>query len=86
MKIVMIGIDLGKNLCSPAGLHERGADVLRRWMKRESVLPFTARLELYTVTMEACCGAHHLGRQIAAQGHTVRLMLPEYVRPYGKAQ
>ena len=36
--------------------------------------------------MEACCGAHHLGRQLAAQGHTVRLMSPEYVRPYAKAQ
>jgi transposase len=36
--------------------------------------------------MEACCGAHHLGRQLAAQGHTVRLISPEYVRPYVKAQ
>ena len=32
------------------------------------------------------CGAHHLGRILAAQGHTVRLMSPEYVRPYVKAQ
>jgi transposase len=36
--------------------------------------------------MEACCGVHHLGRQIAEQGHRVRLMSPEYVRPYVKAQ
>src|SRR5580698_4108464 len=36
--------------------------------------------------MEACCGAHHLGRLLTAQGHTVRLMSPEYVRPYVKAQ
>jgi transposase len=36
--------------------------------------------------MEACCGAHHLGRHLAAQGHEVRLILPEYVRPYVKAQ
>lgn len=86
MKIVMIGIDLGKNLCSLAGLDETGAIVLRRRMKRESVLPFTVRLEPCTVAMEACCGAHHLGRQIAAQGHAVRLMSPEYVRPYVKAQ
>src|SRR4030095_6673460 len=34
----------------------------------------------------ACCGAHHLGRRIAEQGHRVRLMSPEYVRPYVKAQ
>src|SRR5215469_14887588 len=38
------------------------------------------------VAMEACCGAHHLGRVLAAQGHDVRLMSPEYVRPYVKAQ
>src|SRR6516165_10356373 len=38
------------------------------------------------VAMEACCGAHHLGRVLAAQGHTVRLMSPEYVRPYVKSQ
>jgi transposase len=36
--------------------------------------------------MEACCGAHHLARVLAAQGHEVRLMSPEYVRPYVKAQ
>ena len=36
--------------------------------------------------MEACCGAHHLGRLLVAQGHTLRLMSPEYVRPYVKAQ
>src|SRR5271165_5520681 len=36
--------------------------------------------------MEACCGAHHLGRVLKAQGHEVRLMSPEYARPYVKAQ
>jgi transposase len=38
------------------------------------------------VAMEACCGAHHLGRLLTAQGHMVKLMSPEYVRPYVKAQ
>src|SRR5215218_7167232 len=38
------------------------------------------------VAMEACCGAHHLGRILRSQGHEVRLMSPEYVRPYVKAQ
>ena len=36
--------------------------------------------------MEACCGAHHLGRLFEGQGHSVRLMSPEYVQPYVKAQ
>jgi transposase len=38
------------------------------------------------VALEACCGAHHLGRRFLEQGHGVRLMPPEYVRPYVKAQ
>lgn len=36
--------------------------------------------------MEACCGVHHMGRALARRGHSVRLMSPEYVRPYVKAQ
>lgn len=38
------------------------------------------------MAMEACCGAHHMGRSLAALGQEVRLMSPEYVRPYVKAQ
>jgi transposase len=36
------------------------------------------------IAIEACCGAHHLGRLLKAQGHEVRLTSPEYVRPYVK--
>lgn len=86
MTIVMIGIDLGKNSCSAAALDERGAVVLRRRMRSGSVVEFAAKHAPCTVAMEACCGAHYLGRQLLAQGHTVKLMPPEYVRPYVKAQ
>ena len=55
-------------------------------MRRESIAAFAAKAPGCVVAMEACCGAHHLGRQLAAQGHEVRLMSPEYVRPYVKAQ
>jgi transposase len=85
MSIVILGIDLGKNLCSVVGLDETGAVALRRSMRRHSVLDFTAKLPACKVAMEACCGAHHLGRLLAAQGHDVKLMSPEYVRPYVKA-
>src|SRR6478609_313940 len=54
-------------------------------MRRETVIAFGAKLTPCVVAMEACCGAHHMGRALAAQGHTVRLMSPEYVRPYVKA-
>jgi transposase len=86
MSIAVLGIDLGKNSCSLAGLDERGAAIKRRRMRRESIAKFTASLTPCVVAMEACCGAHHIGRLLEAQGHTVRLMSPEYVRPYVKAQ
>src|SRR3981189_698324 len=86
MDIVVLGIDLGKNSCSLAGLDTSGRVVLRRRMRRRSVESFVNGLGRSTVAMEACCGAHHLGRVFAAQGHSVRLMSPEYVRPYVKAQ
>ena len=85
-QIAVLGIDLGKNSCSLAGLDASGAVVLRRRMRRETVLTFAAGLPPCVVAMEACCGAHHLGRLLQAQGHQVRLMSPEYVRPYVKAQ
>src|SRR3954452_261598 len=86
MSIAVLGIDLGKNSYSLVGLDATGREVLRRRMRRETVLAFGAKLPPCVVAMEACCGAHHMGRALAGQGHTVRLMSPEYVRPYVKAQ
>ena len=86
MDIVIVGIDLGKNSCSLAGLDASGRVVLRRRMRRSALGSFVTSLRRCVVAMEACCGAHHLGRVFAAQGHEVRLMSPEYVRPYVKAQ
>jgi transposase len=86
MDIAVLGIDLGKNVCSVVALDEAGAVVLRRRMKRETLIGFVAKLPPCIVAMEACCGAHHLGRLCLASGHDVRLMSPEYVRPYIKAQ
>ena len=84
--IVVLGIDLGKNICSLAGFDSTGRIVFRRRMRPATIPKFTSRLSKCVVAMEACCGAHFLGRRIAAQGHDVRLMSPEYVRPYVKAQ
>jgi len=86
MQIAVLGIDLGKNSCSLVGLDQNGAVVMRRRMRPGSIVGFTRSLSACIVAMEACCGAHHLGRQLVAQGHAVRLMSPEYVRPYVKAQ
>jgi transposase len=50
------------------------------------VVQFAAGLPRCVMAMEACCGAHYLGRILQTQGHEVRLTSPEYVRPYVKAQ
>ena len=86
MQIAILGIDLGKNSCSVVALDPSGRVVLRRRLRRESVVKLAAGLSPCVVAMEACCGAHHLGRALREQGHQVRLMSPEYVRPYVKAQ
>lgn len=86
MQIAVLGIDLGKNSCSVVGLDSTGAVVKRRRMRPESIAAFAERLPSCLVAMEACCGAHHLGRLLLHQGHQVRLMSPEYVRPYVKSQ
>jgi transposase len=86
MKVSVLGVDLGKNVCSLVGLDASGAVVLRRRVKRERLIGLAAKLPTCIVAMEACCGAHYLGRLFAARGHEVRLMPPEYVRPYVKAQ
>jgi hypothetical protein len=85
MTIVTLGIDLGKTVCSLAGFDEDGRVVLRRRIRRDRLVAFTANLPRCTVAMEACCGAHHLGRAFVEQGHEARLMPAEYVRPYVKA-
>ena len=86
-KISVLGIDIGKNACSLVGLDASGAVILRRRAKREKTLiGLAAKFPPCVVAMKACCGPHHLGRLFSAQGHEVRLMSPEYVRPYIKAQ
>ena len=60
--IRVLGVDIGKNLCSLVGLDASGKVVLRRSVKRETLIALAAKLPRCIVAMEACCGAHHLGR------------------------
>ena len=86
MSIVILGVDLGKNACSVVGVDAASAVIVRRSMRRQTLIHYVAKLPACVVAMEACCGAHHLARLFAAHGHEIRLMSPEYVRPYVKAQ
>ena len=84
MKITIVGIDLAKHVFQVHGVDERGKVVLKKQLKRHQVLPFFGNLPACLIGMEACGGAHHRARRLQAQGHTVRLMAPQFVKPYVK--
>jgi transposase len=84
MKITTIGIDLAKNVFQVHGVDERGKAVLRKQLKRKDVVTFFANLECGLIGMEACGSAHYWARKLAELGHTVRLMAPQFVKPYVK--
>jgi transposase len=84
--VAVLGLDLGKNSVSLAGLDAAGSVVVRKRATRDGAIKFTAKLPSCVVAMEACCGAHFVARIMARQGHTIRLMSPEYVKPYVKAR
>src|SRR6266566_3792618 len=85
MKLTAIGIDLAKNVIQVHGINEQGKAVLRKQLKRAEVLTFFANLEPCLVGMEACGSAHHWARKFAALGHDVRLIAPQFVKPYVKS-
>lgn len=80
-----MGIDIGKSTFHAVGLDEKGNIVVRKCFSRSQLLLRTANMPPCLIGMEACCGAHHLGRALAGQGHEVRLTPGQYVRPYVKA-
>jgi transposase len=84
MKITTIGIDLAKNVFQVHGVDERGKTVLRKQLKRKDVVSFLANVPPCLIGMEACGSAHYWARKFARFGHTVRLMAPQFVKPYVK--
>jgi len=80
-----IGIDLGKTVFHLVALDERGAVSNRRRFSRAQLIAFTANLPACLIGMEACCGAHYLGAVLEKQGHKVRLMPAQFVKPYVKS-
>lgn len=85
MQVTTIGIDIGKNVFHLVGMGPRGRLVLQRRLHRAQLPLATANMPACLIGLEACPGAHHLARSLEAQGHRVRLLPPQYVRPYVKA-
>src|SRR6266487_3432709 len=82
--IATIGIDIGKNTFHLVGLDKRGAIVLQQKVSRGQLERRLANIPRCLIGMEACSGAHHIGRQLAAVGHDVRLIPAQYVKPFLK--
>jgi transposase len=85
MDITTVGIDLAKNVLQVHAVDARGKVVLRRQLKRNEMGPFFANLPTCLIGMEACASAHYWGRTLGRFGHTVRLMAPQFVKPYVKS-
>ena len=84
MKITTIGIDLAKAVFQIHCVDERGKVAVRKQLKRAEMSSYFANLEPCLIGMEACGSAHHWARKLQGYGHTVKLMAPQFVKPYVK--
>jgi transposase len=81
----VLGIDIAKRVFHVVGMDERGKIVLRKRLSRHDLMPFIAKLPPVLIGMEACGGAHYWARRFRSHGHEVKLMAPQFVRPYVKS-
>ena len=86
MKVTTIGIDLAKTVFQVHGVDQHGKPVIKKQLKRHQMAEYFVNLEPCLIGMEACGGAHHWARKLQGMGHTVRLIAPQYVKPYVKSQ
>jgi transposase len=79
-----VGLDIAKSSFQVHGIAASGRPTLRKKLRRGKLLEFFANLPACLIGMEACGGAHHWARELTKLGHEVRLMPPQYVKPYVK--
>lgn len=80
--IKVLGIDLAKNVFQLHGADSKGKCVLRKRLGREKLIEFVTNLLPCVIGIEACTGAHHWARLFEKMGHTVKMMAPQFVKPY----
>jgi transposase len=85
MHITSIGIDSGKTTFHLVALGERNKVLIRKKFSRAQLLAYTANLPASLIGLEACAGAHFLGSNLRAQGHEVRLIPAQFIKPYRKS-
>lgn len=84
MKLKRIGVDLAKQVFQVHGVDSHEQVACRKQIKRSGLLDFFRQLEPCRVVMEACGGSHYWAREFRALGHDVRLIAPQFVKPYVK--
>jgi transposase len=85
MQTRTVGVDIGKTVFHLVAMDERGKIVVKKRFSRSQLLAYTANLRNCVIGMEACCGAHYLGRALAGQGHQVCLIPAQFVKPFLKS-
>lgn len=81
-KITTVGVDLAKNVFHAVCCDPHGKIVKKKMLRRSQVLEYFANFKACLVGMEACATAHYWAREIGALGHQVKLIPPQYVKPY----
>lgn len=84
MNITTIGLDIAKSIFHLYAVNQYGRFVKQKQLKRKQVLAYFAKLAPCQVAMEACGGANYWARELMALGHQVKLIAPQYVKPYVK--
>jgi transposase len=84
MSAAFIGLDLAKSVFQVHGVDAQGKVVVTKRLRRDAVLAFFVNLPPCLIGIEACAGSHFWARELTRLGHTVRLMAPQYVKPYVK--
>ena len=86
MKDMMIGVDLAKNVFQVHGALRTGEVQFRKKLTRKQFPAFMAKQEPCLVIFEACGSAHYWAREMETLGHEVKLIAPQYARPFVKRQ
>lgn len=84
MQVSTLGIDLAKNVFQLHGVDHNGKTSLKMKLTRAKLIPFLMQLEPCLIGMEACASSHHFARVLSSFGHQVKLIPPQYVKPYVK--
>ena len=84
MELKRIAVDTSKSVFTVHGIDAQDQPVLRRNFSRSAFEAYMARQPATEVTLEACGGSHHWGRVLTQMGHRVRLIPPQYVKPFVK--